>query len=414
MTNEYVDQLATVPLAYKVNAFVKAWMSDPPSLILRPAFQRNMVWSDEQRSYLVDTILRGLPVPEVYIQNNTSAEGDDQIVVVDGQQRISACVDYVLDEFSLSLDESIGEEWRGKKFSELSDPLKARFRSFVFIARQLPDLGESVLRDIFRRLNRTVESLEPQELRHAAYTGQFINLVERAAECDGLGELGVFTARDTLRRRHDEFVSEVFYAVLLDTLPNKKEGLDDLYMTFERQGVSSAVSDDLSQRFGRLECFLQRNGAALKKTRFRNKSDAYSLLYFLMRNAEKVPSDSSREDSEIVELLRRLSEAVNLIKRAEAEGASVEELVTESHGRDAMKYLRAVERAASDRQNRIRRSEVLEAVLGPLLEKFDVSPLSGADANWLREAGTDAEDSGEEVDLKAELRQVQRVITDDA
>lgn len=136
MTTQFDPQLATSPLAYKVNAFVKASATDPPSLILRPAFQRNMIWNDDQRSYLVDTILRGLPVPEVYIQNNTSAGGDDEIIVVDGQQRISACVDFVLDLFVLATDDEIGADWRGRRFSELSDPLKARFRGFVFVARR--------------------------------------------------------------------------------------------------------------------------------------------------------------------------------------------------------------------------------------------------------------------------------------
>lgn len=410
MTAQF-DQLATSALAYKVNAFVKAWTSDPPSLVLRPAFQRNMVWNDVQRSYLVDTILRGLPVPEVYIQSSTSPEGEDQIIVVDGQQRISACVDFVLDGFALTADEEIDVEWRGKRFSQLSDKLKARFRGFVFVARQLPDLGDTVLRDIFRRLNRTVEALEPQELRHAAYTGPFIQLVERAAECDGLAELGVFTARDALRRRHDEFVSEVFFAVLLGTLPNKKEGLDESYMTFERQGFPADVRDDLARRFGRVDQFLQRNGGSLKRTRFKNKSDAYSLLYFLLRHADRIPAADSAEEKALVDALRTLGDRVNQIKRAESGGISTEGILEEPNGKDAAKYLRAVERAASDRLNRVRRDEVLEAVVGSLVGGYVAAPLVADDAAWL--FGTAHPLSPEEqAELAVELEHAQRVIAD--
>ncbi|MGG5259208.1 DUF262 domain-containing protein [Phycicoccus avicenniae] len=411
MTTKFDPQLATSPLAYKVNAFVKAWTSDPPSLVLRPAFQRNMVWNDVQRSYLVDTILRGLPVPEVYIQNNTSADGEDQIVVVDGQQRISACVDFVLDGFALSTEDEIDAEWRGKRFSELDGPLKARFRGFVFVARQLPDLGDAVLRDIFRRLNRTVEALEPQELRHAAYTGPFIKLVERAAETDGLDELGVFTARDALRRRHDEFVSEVLFAVLLGTLPNKKEGLDESYMTYERQGFPSDIRDDIVRRFGRVDQFLKRNGAYLKRTRFRNKSDAYSLLYFLLNYADRIPAAEGDEEA-FVEALRALSEQVNKIKRAESAGGATEDILKEAHGKDAAKYLRAVERAASDRLSRVRRNEVLEAVLEPLLAGAS-APLRDEDAAWLSGPADQAQSPEDTVDLYAELEQAQRVIADE-
>lgn len=413
MTTKFDPQLATSPLAYKVNAFVKAWTSDPPSLVLRPAFQRNMVWNDDQRSYLVDTILRGLPVPEVYIQNHTSPDGEDQIVVVDGQQRISACVEFVLDGFPLSTDEEIDAEWRGKKFSELGDPLKSRFRGFVFIARQLPDVGDTVLRDIFRRLNRTVESLEPQELRHAAYTGPFIQLVERAAESDGLGELGVFTARDALRRRHDEFVSEVFFAVVLGTLPNKKEGLDTSYMTYERQGFPADVSDDLVRRFGRVDQFLQRNGGSLKRTRFKNKSDAYSLLYFLLRHADRIRAAGSPDEEALIEALRTFSDLVNQIKRAESAGNSTDDILKEHHGKEAAKYLRAVERAASDRLSRVRRDEALEAVLGPLVTGYASVPLGADDAAWLNGPADHTLSAEEQADLDTELERAQRVIADE-
>lgn len=413
MTTQFDPQLATTPLAYKVNVFVKAWTSDPPTLVLRPAFQRNMVWNDDQRGYLVDTILRGLPVPEVYVQNNTSADGEDQIIVVDGQQRISACVDYVLELFALPADEEIAAEWRGKKFSELSDPLKARFRGFVFVARQLPDLGDAVLRDIFRRLNRTVESLEPQELRHAAYTGPFIQLVERAAETNGLAELGLFTARDALRRRHDEFVSEVLFAVLLRTLPNKKEGLDESYMTYERQGFPAVVRDDLARRFRRVDQFLQRNGGSLKRTRFKNKSDAYSLLYFLLNHADRIPAAGTADEGAFTEALRTFSEQVNRIKREESAGNSTGDILEEPHGRDAAKYLRAVERAASDRLSRVRRDEVLAAVLGPLLAGTAV-PLGEEDASWLIGPADESLSPEDRADLDAELEQAQRVIADEA
>ena len=39
-----------------VNSFYKRAVSEPPSLVLRAAFQRNMVWRDDQRAFLVDSI----------------------------------------------------------------------------------------------------------------------------------------------------------------------------------------------------------------------------------------------------------------------------------------------------------------------------------------------------------------------
>ena len=37
-------------------------------LFLQPKFQRRNVWSDKARSYLIDTIIRGKPIPKIYMR----------------------------------------------------------------------------------------------------------------------------------------------------------------------------------------------------------------------------------------------------------------------------------------------------------------------------------------------------------
>jgi len=37
-------------------------------LELAPPFQRKPMWSDKNRSFLIDTIIKDLPIPEIYIQ----------------------------------------------------------------------------------------------------------------------------------------------------------------------------------------------------------------------------------------------------------------------------------------------------------------------------------------------------------
>lgn len=411
MTIEYDDQLALIANAYDVQVFLDAWQSDPRTLELQPPFQRNMVWNDDQRSYLVDSILRGLPVPELYLQKTTSPDGAQQIVVVDGQQRISACIDYVLGKFALSTTKTeLDPRWAGKFFEDLEPVLRGRFRNFGFVGRQLPaSLDGVALREVFQRLNRTVEALEPQELRHAAYTSKFIQLVEMAAESAGLQELGVFSTRDVLRRRHDAFVSEVFYAYLLGDLPNKKDGLDDQYMIFERQGMSKEQVDDLTSRFGRANNFLAEYGARLKKTRFRNKSDSYTLLHILMAYGSSIPTSGQKGDA-LFAKLQEFSEVVNHIKRVETAGGSLD-LQADPDLANASNYLRSVERAASDRQNRVRRNRALREVLSPLIANGVVVPFSAEDTEWL----FSQPESDDEVDefLESELDAVRRVLTDE-
>lgn len=402
VTIDFSSQLAPTANAYDVQSFLNAWNAEPKTLEIRPPFQRNLVWTNEQRSYLVDTMLRGLPVPELYLQKRVSPDGEQLIIVVDGQQRISACIGFVNGDFSLVTSETtLDPRWAGKKFADLSPELRARFREFTFIGRQLPsDLDELALREVFQRLNRTVEALEAQELRHAAYTGDFIRIVERAAESLGLSELGVFSAKDIQRRRHDAFVSEIFHAVLLGMYPNKKDGLDELYMTYERQGLPQDDKLRLKERFGRVDDFLQAYGARLKKTRFRNKSDAYTLLTTLMLNAEKLPNSRDSQDGaeHLIDALEHFSAMVNAVKKAETSETPTAHLGSKDEVSNAAQYLHAVERAASDRLSRVRRAESMEKEIGELLAGSTVSTLGDADRLWFEGVLVEEATSDEDLD----------------
>lgn len=379
---EFPDQIASNSSNVTINQFQKYFADG--SLILRPPFQRNLVWNKEQQSFLIDSVLRGLPVPELYVQSMTSADGDEQYIVVDGQQRISACLRFLSGELRLVGGDDLDPRWRSRTFREIDEPLRKRFRSYQLIVRQLPDLGEGVLREVFRRLNKTVEPLQPQELRHAAYTGPFIEFVELAAAHPVLGEVGVFSATDYLRRRSDELIAEIAFALVSRAFPNKKEGLDELFLTYERQGVPDGVVAELERRFGRVFQQLTPIAGGLRRTRFRNKSDFYSLFVALANRAESLPLDDAASDS-LISGLAAFSSLVNEIKRAEDDPEAVKRLASTDHGVDATNYLRAVERAASDRLSRVRRNEGLESVLGPLLGSGAVTDLAQADSAWLDE-----------------------------
>ncbi len=375
---EFVTQLATTANNPTINSIARS--NADGRLILRPAFQRNLVWNDDQRSYLVDSILRNLPVPEVYLQTTTDADGREELIVVDGQQRISACLSFLNDDLRLVGDD-LDPRWRHRLFSELEEPLQARFRGYRLLVRELPDVGDVVLREIFRRLNRTVEALEPQELRHAAYTGPYIGFIEFAASQQVLQTLGVFSARDYRRRRNDELVAEIAYATAVGAFPNKKEGLEESFLNYERHGLPPTLLADLARRFGRTFTQLDLIAPDLRQTRFRNKSDFYSFFVLLAREAELLPLDEPTS-RKLVGRLRKLTDAVADLKRLEA--APPTDDVSRRVDKTVAKYTRAVERAASDRLNRIRRDEALRAWLGSILAKGHPKALDSEDEAWLR------------------------------
>lgn len=55
------------PTTYKISDFLSWYKSK--KLILSPDFQRRLVWSENYKSYLIDTIIRGLPIPLIIIRD---------------------------------------------------------------------------------------------------------------------------------------------------------------------------------------------------------------------------------------------------------------------------------------------------------------------------------------------------------
>jgi hypothetical protein len=251
--------------------------------------------------------------------------------------------------------------------------------------------------------------LSPQELRHAAYTGEFLTFVENAAAQSVLGELGVFTPKDYLRRRNDEFMAEVAYALTSRAYPNKKEGLDELFLGYERHGVPDGVLDELAARCGRVFQQLEPMAGALRRTRFRNKSDFYTLFLVLAKSAELLPLQEAGTDR-LKMRLQEFATLVNDIKREEGEEKPEDSLWTEGLGQSASRYLRAVERAASDRLSRVRRDEELQAAISPILAEGTPRDFSTTDRAWLENPTVeDIED--DEVDVDVEQAHARDVLT---
>src|SRR5574337_834555 len=83
----------STPQVYTIADFLK-WHDDK-ELILNPNFQRGSVWSPQARSYLIDSILRGYPIPKLLLR--TEVDRDTRRTkrdVVDGQQRLKTIIDF--------------------------------------------------------------------------------------------------------------------------------------------------------------------------------------------------------------------------------------------------------------------------------------------------------------------------------
>lgn len=122
------------------------------------AVQRSLVWTKDQKSLLIDTILNGYPIPPMYANKNTETKVLDML---DGKQRSNAIKSYINDEFALSsvvsevecAEEGDKIEVAGLKFSELPEELRDRILEKTIEIRSYDDLTDEEQNEMFRRIN---------------------------------------------------------------------------------------------------------------------------------------------------------------------------------------------------------------------------------------------------------------------
>lgn len=153
---------------YNISDFLE-WES-AKLLDLSPQYQRRSVWTAKAKSYLIDTIVRGKPIPKVLL-TQTLTLGRNIRTVVDGQQRIRTILGYINGDFSIS--RAHNRELAGKKFDALSDELKSEFLQYEIGVDMLFDLSFEDTLDTFARLNAYSVKLNSQELLNAQYLGYF-------------------------------------------------------------------------------------------------------------------------------------------------------------------------------------------------------------------------------------------------
>lgn len=114
-------------------------------------YQRpNNVWSYKDKQCLIDTIMRGEPVPVFFLNYITK---EDVYYIVDGQQRLNCIKEFCNNKFSLSKEFS-ENNLDGKKFEDLSIKEREIFQNYNLNFKIMKDYDDERIRMIFSRLQR--------------------------------------------------------------------------------------------------------------------------------------------------------------------------------------------------------------------------------------------------------------------
>lgn len=148
--------------------------------ILSPKFQRRPVWEYKAKSYLIDSIISGFPIPRIFIREKTNLDMSAVREIVDGQQRLKAIFDFLNDGFKIS---SVHNGTYGDYYySELPEDIKRDFLKYPISAVMLIDLDDNSVFDIFARLNTYSVKLNSQELLNSQFFGCYKQLIYKLAQ----------------------------------------------------------------------------------------------------------------------------------------------------------------------------------------------------------------------------------------
>lgn len=241
-------------------------------LVIQPDFQRKAVWNKTSKIMLIDTILKDYPIPKIFIQNASEDTGRTVRKIIDGQQRITAILEFTKNEFKL--DEPYNGEYLGLSFIELPSDVQKKILRYAIDCNEAYGYSDEQYREIYTRLNKYTVPLNSQELRKAEFPGSFYKLSEEMASSSKLENWKVFTVASRRRLLDVEFVSEIL-AALLEGVQNKRDNLDEIYKKYKDADLSL-----LEGRFERIidEINLLFPDDSIAKTRFKQKADFYSLV----------------------------------------------------------------------------------------------------------------------------------------
>ena len=205
------------------------------TLVISPKFQRRSVWTRPAKSYLIDTLLLGLPVPPIYLRV-VQAEDKKSIVreVVDGQQRVTAILEFLKDKYSLA--PNIESKCHGKKFSQLTEDQQDAITQYSLICEVFHGVGDTEILQIFSRMNMNSVKLNDQELRNGKYFGPF----KRTCYQLGYNHLEfwrrnrIFAEMGIARMKEVELTSELIVAMIAGQ-QHKKKSIDTFYKKFDEE-----------------------------------------------------------------------------------------------------------------------------------------------------------------------------------
>jgi hypothetical protein len=274
--NRGEKDMSVTPLGKSVQTMYRDYREG--KLLVNRKYQRKLVWSIEEKQRLIDSILRGFPIPLILLAERSDLYGPGKYEIIDGMQRFNAIFTFIENAFDLNGEYfDVSEFARAKQLAEegvfltkkespfLSPKRCANILDYQLAITVYPTREEGSITEVFGRINASGRQLSPQEQRQAGVTSQFSSLVRNLAaelrgdvskevllltempeisietgkEIHGYGvtaentiwcKQGILSVKQLKESEDEQIVADLAASILLDSpIGASKELLDKLY-----------------------------------------------------------------------------------------------------------------------------------------------------------------------------------------
>ena len=129
-------------------------------LDIRPPYQREFIYNDDQQKAVIDTLRKDFPLNVMY----WAVRDDGGFEMIDGQQRTLSICKYATGKFS----------YDNLYFDNLKDHEKTQINNYKLTVYLCTGDGREKL-EWFQTINIAGEKLTDQELRNAVYSGSWVS-----------------------------------------------------------------------------------------------------------------------------------------------------------------------------------------------------------------------------------------------
>jgi hypothetical protein len=333
-------------------------------LVLQPYFQRRLVWTNVVKDKFLETVLKGLPFPEIFIATGELNRHTLERVnwLVDGQQRISTLREYVNGSKDLVVK-------LVKPYNDLSPDEQTQFLDYFVAVRDLGSVTFEEIKEIFSRINSTDYALKRMEKMNALYSGAYKSFCEELSINSFFNSHDVFSLAD--RRRMSDLN---FCVILVSTILSTYYHRDDLNEEYlGRYNDDFSKKDRINSQLAKVFSFIEKCNFD-EQSRVWKKTDLFTILVEVHSAliVKRLPIDPNVVGKRIKAFYAEVDKLYDT-------KAATNEQTVKAENNDVMIYLKAAIKAANDKYARVDRAKIIGSILESTL-----SPASKGESKPLR------------------------------